>query len=187
MIVLHAIWDYADSAQLHIWAESSHLPITTSKRAGRTSADQKPQKHPFALAQDALRETLGELAGSLLARAAEPGALTLSLPSSAKGPMPSPELILEEEQELQAKSFKAWHIPTLTLDAGAARDFLLALPTNAPHGMAFGASLRFWATAASFSFELTARQRYMPSLQVSKQKRETIYRAAWEVVLSPED
>ncbi len=187
MIVLHAIWDYVDSAQLHIWAESSHLASTASKRTGRATADQQAQKHPFALAQDALRETLGELAGSLLARTADPRALTLSLPSSAKGPMPSPELILEEEQELQARSFKVWHIPTLTLDANAARYFLLELPGNAPHGIAFGASLRFWATAASFSFELTARQRYMPSLHVTRQKKETISRAAWEAVLSPED
>ena len=187
MIVLHAIWDYTDSAQLHIWAESSHLPLTASKRAGRAGTDQKPQKHPFALEQDALREMLGELAGSLLARIADPGTLTLSLPSSTKGPMPSPELILEEGQEVQAKALKAWHIPTLTLDAGAARDFLLALPAHAPRGMAFGASLRFWAAAASFAFELTARQRYVPSLHVSKQKRGTIYRATWEAVLSPED
>jgi SNF2 family DNA or RNA helicase len=187
VIVLHAIWEYADSAQLHIWAESSRLPITASKRTGRPTADQKPQKHPFALAQDALRETLGELAGSLLARNAEPSTLTLSLPSTPKGPMPSPELILEKEEELQARAFKAWHIPTLTLDANFARDFLLALPDNAPHGMAFGSSLRFWATAASFSFELAARQCYMPALQVIKRRRETIYRAIWDIVLSPED
>jgi SNF2 family DNA or RNA helicase len=187
MIVLHAIWDYADSAQLHIWAESSRLPITANKRAGKSTTNQKPQKHPFALAQDALRETLGELAGSLLARNAAPSTLTLSMPSTTKGPMPSPELILEKEEELQATAFNAWHIPTLTLDANFARDFLLALPDNAPRGMAFGSSLRFWATAASFSFELAARQCYMPGLQVIKRKRETIYRAIWDVALSPED
>ena len=187
MIVLHATWDNADSAQLHIWAESSHLPLTASKRAGRAGTGQKPQEHPFALEREALREALGELAGSLLARAAGPGALTLTLPSSAKGPIPSPELILEEEQEMQAREFKMWHIPTLTLDANAARDFLLELPSSAPHGMAFGAALRFWATAASFSFELIARQCYMPTLQAVKQKRDTSYRAAWEAVLSPED
>ncbi|HKV57724.1 MAG TPA: hypothetical protein VJO32_05560, partial [Ktedonobacteraceae bacterium] len=75
MIVLHAIWDAwdtVDSAQLHIWAESSHLPISANRQTGRPTAGQKPQKHPFALAQDALRETLGELAGSLLARNAHP-------------------------------------------------------------------------------------------------------------------
>ncbi len=187
MIVIHAIWDYSDSAQLHIWAESSRLPITANKRAGRPTADDKPRKHPFALAQDTLRETLGELAGSLLARNAEPSTLTLFMPSTTRGPMPSPELILENEEELQAKAFNAWYIPTLTLDADFARDFLLALPGNAPHGMAFGASLRFWSTAASFSFELTARQCYMPGLQVIRRKRETIYRATWNVAISPED
>ena len=189
MIVLHAIWDAGtpDSAQLHIWAESSHLPISASRPAGRPNAGQKPQKHPFALAQDALREALGELAGSLPARNAHPGALTLSLPSSTKGPLPSPELILDEEVELKATAFKAWHVTTLALDANCAIDLLLALPDNALHGMAFGASLRFWTTAASFAFELIARQCYMPALQAIRQKRETIYRAAWQAVLAPED
>ena len=156
MIVLHAIWDHFASAQLHIWGESSHLPITLGGRAGRQTEGQKPRRHPFTLGQDALREALGELAGSLLARSAEPGALTLYMPSTTKGPVPSPELILEEEIELQATAFKAWNIATLALDANFALDFLLALPDNAPHGLAFGASLRFWATAASLSFR-TAR------------------------------
>ena len=189
MIVLHAIWDAGTpgSAQLHIWAESSRLPISASRPAGRPATGQKPQKHPFVLAQDALREALGELAGSLLARNAHPGALTPSLPSSTKGPLPSPELILDEEVELKATAFKAWHVTTLALDANSAIDLLLALPDNAPHGMAFGASLRFWATAASFAFELIARQCYMPALQEIRHRRETIYRAAWQAVLAPED
>ncbi len=187
MIVLHAIWDHAASAQLHIWGESSHLPIAVSGRAGRPTEGQKPLKHPFTLSQDALREALGELEGSLLARNADPGALTLCVPSTTTGPMPSPELILEEESEWQATTFKAWAITTLALDANFALDFLLALPDNAPRGMAFGASLRFWATAASFSFELLARQCYTPTIEATKQKRETVYRAMWEAALASED
>src|SRR5579863_402040 len=189
MIVLHAVWDHLESPKLHVWAESSHLPVTAtaSSRAGRQSAGQKPRRHPFALTQDALKEMLDVQAGSLLTAGASPGILTLRMPSTPKGPMPSPELILEESSEVSATAFKAWDVVTLTLEPGLALDFLLALPDNPPRGVAFGSSLRFWTTAARFSFELIARQCYMPTLQETQQHKETVYRAAWQAVLAPED
>ncbi len=45
-----------------------------------------------------------------------------------RDPCLRPNSSSKKEEELQAKAFNAWYIPTLTLDANFARDFLLALP-----------------------------------------------------------
>src|SRR5258708_4045272 len=107
MIVLHAIWDTAVSGQLHIWAESSSASITATRRSRKSAEDQKPRLHPFVLPHASLREAVGELAGSLLAKSAGIDTLAVRLPSSAKGPLSSPELILgQEDIDLQDVGFK---------------------------------------------------------------------------------
>ncbi len=186
MIVLHAIWDSVVSGKLHLWAESSSMPVAVRKRGGKL-AERAPMHstHPFTLPYKPLREVLGELAGSLLAQSAELDALTLRLPSTAKGPQSSPELIREQEDVAQdIAGFRAWDVETLTLAPGDALNFFLALPDNAPHGVAFGSSLRFWSTAAWFASELIVGQEYMPALQETKRDRAVTYRAAWQAVLS---
>lgn len=186
MIVLHAIWDRVVSSKLHVWAESSTMPAVAAKRG--TRAEEQAQTHPFTLPYKTLREAVGELAGSLLAQSAELDALTLRLPSTAKGPQSSPELIREQEGVGQDISgFKAWNVETLTLAPGAALDFLLSLPDTAPRGVAFGSSLRFWSMAARFASELIVGQAYMPALQETHHNRSVIYRAAWQAVLSDDD
>ncbi|MEO8972528.1 MAG: DEAD/DEAH box helicase [Ktedonobacteraceae bacterium] len=186
MIVLHAIWDNVVASKLHLWAESSNMPIVARKRGGRQT--EQTQTHPFTLSYKALREALGELAGSLLAQSAELDALTLRLPSTAKGPQSSPELIREQDDVGQdITGFKTWDVETLTLAPGTALDFLLTLPDNAPRGIAFGSSLHFWLMVARFASELVVGQAYMPALQETKQNRIVTYRAAWQAVLSDDD
>jgi SNF2 family DNA or RNA helicase/intein/homing endonuclease len=188
LLVLHAIWDHLETSKLHVWAETSSLTITAPKRSARQLQRQQPPQHPFTLAHDLLLEAVGELSGTLFVESAGSGTLTVHLPSTPKGPLPSPELILEtESSDLKAIEFKPWQVSTLTFDPGLALDFLLSLPNNPPHGLAFGSSLRFWATVAKFSFELIARQCYMPALQEIQRDGVTIFRATWEGVLSSED
>src|SRR5260370_35199864 len=96
-------------------------------------------------------EAIGERAGSLLLKSAASDTLTLRLPSSAKGPLPSPQLVLEDESiDLKATSFKPWHASTLTLTPAPALDFLLALPNNAPRAIALGSPPTHCADAAEF-------------------------------------
>ncbi len=211
MIVVHALWNHLESGKLHLWAESSSAwtgtpekrprSITSQSSSGggvavatrtarrtRTSAEQLKTVHPFALPSSLLKEAVGEFAGNLLLAEMSSGRLTLRLPSTAKRPLPSPELILEDENEdLKATAFQAWDVNTLTLKPDAALDFLLALPENPPHGVAYGSSLRFWATVAAFTSELLARQCYVPTVQETKQAGGGVFRAAWEAVLAPED
>ncbi len=188
MIVLHAIWDHRESGKLHVWAETSSLVITAPKRTTRQPQKQKPQRHPFTLAHDLLKETVAGLSETLLVESMGSDTLTIRLPSTSRGPLPSPELILEmESEDLEATEFKPWDICTLTLDPDLALDFLFSLPNNPPHSLAFGSSLRFWTTAAKFSFELITRQCYIPALQEIQRDGVTIFRSAWEGVLAPED
>ena len=188
MIVLHAIWDNS-SAKLHIWAESSSLAMAARKRTARQTEGSKPRIHPFAFAHDALLEELGKLSGSLLVENARIGTLTLRLPSAAKGPQPSPELSIEKESEdaRATPQFKWWEVVTLTLDGSLALDFLLSLPNNPPYSTTFGSSLRFWAQAVRFAFELITRQSFMPALQETRRGNVLSCRATWEIVLSEED
>src|SRR5690348_6674369 len=163
--------------------------MTARKRTVRQTEGSKPRIHPFALAHDALMEDLEKLSGSLLVENASIGTLTLRLPSTAKGPQPSPELAVEKESEESraALEFKWWEVVTLTLDASLALDFFLSLPNNPPYSTTFGSSLRFWAQVARFAFELITRQCFMPTLQETKRGNVLTYHATWEAVLSEED
>ena len=186
MIVLHALWDQVGAARLHFWAEESPQQLVDATRRGRRpSAAVRP--HPFAVSAESLREILGELGGGLLIREAVAGVLTLRLPSTARGPFSSPELVREEAIEPSPQMFAAWEVPTLALDAGGALDLLLALPVAAPTGSAFGSALRFWIIAARLAFELLTRQCYMPALRASDVDGEISLRAAWDAVLDAQD
>ena len=188
MIVLHAIWDIDTPGKLHLWAEASNLAKAAFRHTSKQAGTQKPRQHPFALMRDDLVEAIGELLGSLLIESSSTDALTLRLPSTSKGPLPSPELILTQStDDREGTEFKWWYVVTATLDASAALDFLLALPAHSPVGMAFGSDLRFWIEAARFSLELLTRQCFVPTLLEIAQGRTTICRASWEAILSPDD
>jgi SNF2 family DNA or RNA helicase len=165
------------------------LPAIARRKARgkQPQKDEKPREHPFALHYTLLRQSLGELVGRLHISGGEASALDVRLPSTDKGPLASPELILDEVEVLQATAFQPYTIPTLALAPDFAFDTLLALPDHPPHGVAYGAALRYWATAARFAYELIARQCYMPVLRELRRDGETVLRAGWSAVLAPED
>jgi SNF2 family DNA or RNA helicase len=206
VIVVHAMWENRSSGMLHIWVESSHLAAVAPQGSGaktkqatktqkktRTQAEQV-QEHPFVLAHHPLQEAIRELFGEfLLAKSEqdehfEQGRLILRLPSTAKRPLHSPELILEQEDEsISPTEWREWEVATLALKPKLALDALLGLPENPPHGVAYGSSLRFWAQAATFTYEQLTRQNFKPSLIENQQDGDVEYRAAWEAILTGED
>src|SRR5437588_10975876 len=164
--------------------------MTVAPRRIGTKKQTKEQgkQHPFALAHQPLLPSIEEHLGTSLLKGVDTGTLTLRLPSTAKGPQHSPELILEgEDEDARPTEFQSWEVATLALDPKLALDFLLWLPNDPPHGVAFGSSLRFWAEAARFSFELITRQYFVPAMQEAQRDGATVYRAGWEVVLAGED
>ncbi len=190
MIVLHALWD---REELWLWAETSSITQGIIRRGkGKTSGGKqaKPQAHPFTLSEELLTETLKNLAGNTVVGDGEAKPLVLQLPAVGAGPLPSPELILDETrdaQEIAEAAFSAWIVTARAFDAGTALDFLLRLPASAPHGIAYGSALRFWIEAARFAFELITRQCFVPALHTTVSKGKTTYSAAWDAYIAPED
>ena len=189
MIVLHANWESLTPGKLHIWAETSNLPAP--RRTGtnkKQTKEQNKQQHPYALAHEALKAAVEEHLETSILKGVDKDTLTLRLPSTAKGPLHSPELILErEDDDVRPTEFQSWEVATLALNPKLALHLLLQLPNDPPHGVAFGSSLRFWAEAAKFTFGLLTKQSFVPALQEFRRDNAPFYRAAWEAVLVGED
>ena len=188
MFVLHALWDDLVPGKLHIWAESSELSSITSTASNKGNEVQSARLHPFVLrSTEAIAEIMGGLVDSLRLSGSSGDTLTLRLPSSAKAPLPSPELLVERPTGREGKELRWWNIQTLALDPSMALDVLLALPMTLPYGIAFGSSLRFWAEVAKFALELTMRQSFFPTMQEVQRGRNTMGRAVWKVTLTADD
>jgi len=199
MQVLHAAWD---KNKLYLWAESSTLPLSAPGHRGRKPKKSKHRAHPFALAGDELRGVIRSICEQTLLKQTVPKSAklfdqtflkfetkTFLLPSTYKGPLPSPWLIREEDYSAEkATGLASWDIGTLTFDEPyLAFYFLLGLPEQPPRGIAFGSSLRFWIEVAKFSLELITRQQFVPAIREDKHDGSASFRAAWEAVITEED
>ncbi len=210
MIVLHSLWD-SFSERLYLWSETTEPPVkgrrnrakpgavtglgpAGSGAAGRLAAngnrrrDQESlaQIHPFALPADRLKEATGNLWGGILD--AEPGAISLLLPSTLEGPLPSPQLLQQQaEPDSAKKRLAAWDIPVLGFNGVAGLDFLAALPAESPQGIVYGAPLRFWAEAAKLALELIARESFAPTILGNKPEGPGFFRAVWQPVIDGKD
>ncbi|MEA1870461.1 MAG: SNF2 helicase-associated domain-containing protein, partial [Euryarchaeota archaeon] len=174
MQVLHAIWN---GDELCLWAEASALPLTAPPRRGRPPKNPKPRTHPFSLPADMLSEIVESNFGHTPSGI---GTVPLLLPSTQRGPLPSPWLVREEEYDHgNATALAGWNVETLIFDPGGAFDLLLDLPARPHRGTAFGSSLRFWTEAALFSLALITEEQFIPTI------RENV--AVWTAVIAGDD
>ncbi|MCW2858391.1 MAG: ATP-dependent helicase [Actinoallomurus sp.] len=144
MLVAHAIWH---GGALCLWAEDPALPATTRVRV-------TPKPHPFAAADFTGGSYAALTAGAMRVE------LTLLLPGSAAGPLPSPELAREPSGGRPAAH--PWRVPALALDPFAAMA-LLASAGDADN-VVRGADLRFFALVADEAMHLAGRGRVLPAL-----------------------
>ena len=165
------------------------MPVEAPKGRGREPKKPKIKAHPFAVAGDELRADRESISGLFRGESAVVERKTLLLPTTQKGPLPSPWLIREEDYSADnAVELAGWDREMLAFDdANAAFDFLLGLLENPPRGFAFRSSLRFRVEAARFSLELIAKQQFMPTIREDKRDGAASLRAAWEVVMAEED
>ncbi len=192
MLVVHGIWAYG---ALQVWAEDSGLPAQAPPRAGRPS--RAPRPHPFAAPPDALADLLADAlaarppcagAGDLPRKAVD-DELTLRLPSTADGPLASPELARPPADEAadiasaRRPSLAGWRVPVLVFEPAAAASLLPALAELPPGDVVASGSLGYLAAVVSFAADLAARGRVMPVLT----REDGAYCARWRPVLSAGD
>ena len=162
MLVVHGGWvpGTHGPGRLSLWAEDSGLPLSTTSRARRRA-------HPFAVPAATLAATLTSSADDVrdaLAKAVE-GELTLRLPGTARGPLPSPETGSETPgREIRLTE---WETPVLLVPPDAALAALGALADPDPDGpWAAAASLRYLCVLAGHACDLSRRGRILPQVVV---------------------
>lgn len=147
MQVLHSFWD---TESLYIWAESSALPLSSAGKSGNRKKQHLPQPHPFALPCPELKDLLTH-SFPWSSESVRMEVLSLRLPASISGPLPSPWLLRDDYQSEKPSQLGTYFVPVLGLAPDIALDILLELPTNPPPGIAYADSLLFWSQLALFS------------------------------------
>src|SRR6185437_13108436 len=188
MLVVHGTWAYGAPV---VWAEDSGPPPQAPPRRGRPS--RAPRPHPFAAQPGALADALADgLSGSRardLPRKAVDDEITLHLPSTAGGPLGSPELPSQPVAADGAASaagppsLAAWRVPVLVFEPAVALEVLAALADLAPADIVAAASVGYLAAVARFADDLATRGRVLPALAAE----EGGYAARWRPVLSAAD
>ena len=148
MLVLHGFW--SAERGLCVWAEDSERAVTSRSQALRAA-----RPHPFAAPVDVLADVCS-------GKAAE---ATLRLPSLAKSPLDSPELIRVTPRAARSDAvLLSWRVPTVELDPGGALAWLATVADGGADGIRCGASLRYLAGLAAFAGELVERGRVLPAV-----------------------
>ncbi len=205
MIVFHAIWT---EATLHLWGERwpaeeangdlSEPRTEDGRYAGvRCSCAQaeacgtgrrrsQVPLFPLAVAEDALRGSVGDVYDSLLVSGATSSVLTLRLlhcngqyvSSRAASTSPADPAVVRKV------SLLPFRVPTLAFAPADAVDLLTASPVLAPADVRSGASLRYWSRVAGLVLELLAKERFVPAIHHTGGDR---YRGYWRVVVDDEE
>jgi non-specific serine/threonine protein kinase len=155
LIVIHARWR---AGILALWGEDS-APARTAGRKG---------EHPWAVAE--IDTVVADYLGG--AATPPPNRITLSLPTRAKLPLDSPELLREEPPgaERGTVTLAAWTVPALEYDPDSALLTLNALTTagstagSGTGDVVLGASTRHALALAAFARDLVARGRLLPTV-----------------------
>ncbi|BCJ43862.1 helicase HelZ [Actinoplanes ianthinogenes] len=171
MLVVHGGWAPGSGRQgrLLLWAEEPAIEESTPSRA-------RLRPHPFAAGT-------ASLTAALDLPEATAGSSLIQLPSTARGPIPSPETGIEMTSPRGVR-LADWTVPTLAIAGESALGLLaeLAEPDPAAPWVA-GASLRYLCLLAGWSCDLAQRGRMLPQLTIE----DGIPTARWRSVLTGPD
>ncbi|ADU49908.1 SNF2-related protein [Intrasporangium calvum DSM 43043] len=172
MLVLHGFW--SPDRGLRLWAEDSERTVTSPSQAVRSA-----RPHPFAASED----TLAGLGTGTL------GEAVLQLPSLARSPLDSPELVRATPRSA-ARSRPAllpWRVATLDVPPADALAWLLAVADGVDgvdvrggndSDVRHGASVGYWADVASWAGELVDRRRVLPAVATDAGRPVALWRPA---------
>ncbi|GAA2872209.1 DEAD/DEAH box helicase [Streptosporangium fragile] len=190
MLVLHGTWV---DGRLGVWAEDV---ARSPGRASRAAVRPHPFAAPAHVVAAVLDAALGgggggggggagggggeETVAGLVDRAGE-RELTILLPGSASGPLPSPESGLASRA--RAPRISAWRVPALLFRPADALRLLGSLSGTGAGTWEPGLSLRYLAVIAEHARSLVRRGRILPQLVVEG----GLHTARWRPVLTGAD
>jgi superfamily II DNA or RNA helicase len=174
VLVVHGAWV---DRRLALWAEATG-PLATT-------AGDEPSRHPFAASAAELAAAIGTSAAG-----AAQTELTIRLPGSPRGPLPSPESGLPAAA--RRPRLMTWRVPTVLLEPTAALTLLESLDA-APEDEAStdaaapewgpASSLRYLALVGDVARDLVRRGRILPQLSTGN----GVPAACWAPVLTGSD
>lgn len=180
MFVFHAHWQPPnspfDTGGILFWAETSEGSLPARQR-GRLPERPRPRIHPYCASIQSLTLALGQVR--------DQKRVTLRLPTTRTGPLPSPALAhnwdIDVETPARLAPWKVdglWHSPA---DAIGVLVRLPSLTTENVH-LDLGDDAHFWHTVASLVLETLAAQKLVPVIALADPERK-IYHARWLPVL----
>ena len=156
MRVVHACWPAharASSNGLVVWAEDSALRPTTGRRGRRP----RTSLHPYALDASELAHVLG-----VPPAATAPDGVVLDLPTRGGSPLPSPELVRDDEGRATGPVRPGrWRVPAVLLEMDQAYAWLSDVDLTA---LAYGASVHNLVELVAFADDLVGRGRMLPTV-----------------------
>jgi SNF2 family DNA or RNA helicase len=127
---------------------------------------------------------VGRLSGGLLHECAEEETTRMPWPTRRGRPLSHGAVITPGD----GTRLSEWPVRGLLVPPGDVLPFLAGLPREAPSGLQYGGSLRFWMECGSLALGLLARQRIVPAVAVTHGPEGRERLAAWRPVLAdPED
>jgi SNF2 family DNA or RNA helicase len=184
MWVLHTHWQPprkpTDPGGILFWAETSESPAPWYME-GEIPEKPKPQEHPYCLKPETIKDRIG--IGTPL-ESAQANLVTLHMPSTRTGPIPSPTLNHVWELDLETDPFLApWRIDGLWLPASSAFSVLINLPTESEFGdFILGQDAIYWQNVCSLTLEILSEQKILPIMVPINSNRDAFH-ARWQPVL----
>ena len=183
-MVIHLQWHPSaragDEPHFLLWGETVDAAPPKRQR-GRLAAKPRPKPHPFAIkSQGILRRLLQQFDPTLISQGSEP--LTLFLPSTRTGPLPSPSLIHPWEIDQKAPRLEPWQIKALRLPLSTTVELLNKIDIcECPERVVPGSDMRYWRQAFNLVLEALTQQLYVPTLTALESQADT-YAATWRLV-----
>lgn len=183
-MVMHLQWHLPVRAEdepcFLLWGETVDVDAPKRQR-GRMAAKPRPKPHPFAIASPRiLRGLLQQFDPTLISQGSE--TLTLLLPSTRTGPLPSASLIHPWEIDQSSPRLAPWQIETLRLPVSSAVALLNKIDTcECPERVVLGSDMVYWRQAFNLVLEALTQQLYVPAITELGSQTNT-YAATWQIV-----
>ena len=158
LLVLHGLWGRARG--LLLWAEDSGRTMTSRSQALRSA-----RRHPFAADHEQLAAILADTGDDL-----DP--VVLQLPSTAKSPLDSPEMVrlAPRRGARNEPGLLRWSVPVAVLAPARALAWL-SNPDRQVDDVREGASIRYLTELADLAVDLVAAGRVLPTALIQPADR----------------